>query len=161
MDRAVGHRDLPPLEVDDELAAGNARLRAGSGTRYVPEGNADTRKKLVDSERLRHVVVRAEIERVHLVGLAAARRENDDRSARVLADATDHLEAVAVGQVQVQDHEIGLPPFVAGDRVAGRLGGLHLKTVTAQVRAERPHHRWLVVDDEQTCPGWLRARRIK
>jgi len=108
-----------------------------------------------DAERLRHVVVGSEVERVHLVVLATARREDDDRGARVLADATDNLEAVAVRQVEVEHHEIGLTPLVARDRVAGGLGRLDLEAMPAKVRAKCPHHRWLVVDDEEARPGWL------
>src|SRR2546421_320505 len=78
----------------------------------------------------------------------------------MLANAANDLEPVAVGQVQVENDEIGLTPFVARDRLACCLGGLHLEAVSAQVRPKRPPHRWLVVDDDEPRPGPSRATLI-
>ena len=127
----------------------------------MPKGHSDARQKLVDTERLGHVVVGAEVERVYLVGFATASREHDDRRARVLADPTHDLEAVTVGQVEIEHDEIGLPPLVARDRIARGLSRLDLKAMPAEVRSECPDHRRLVVDDEETSPRRLRAHGLK
>jgi hypothetical protein len=53
----------------------------------------------------------------------------------VLADVTKDLEAIAVRQIQIEDHEVGLTPLEARDGVASGLGGLDLKPMPAKVRA--------------------------
>src|SRR5206468_3187096 len=146
VDLPVADTDIPPLEVDDKISAHDARLGPGRRARDVPQRDTDAREELIDAERLRHVIVGAEVESVDLVVLAAARGEHDDWRAGELADATDDLESVAVRQVQVEHDEVGLPSLVARDRVARGLRGLHLEAVTAEVRPERADHGRLVVD---------------
>src|SRR5205823_12239324 len=107
---------------------------SSSGARDVAQGYADARKQLIDPERLGHVIVGAEIERVHLVGLAAARGEDDDRRPRPLANAADHLETVTVRKVEIEHDEVGLAALVARERVTRGPRGLHLESVAAQVR---------------------------
>ena len=62
-----------------------------------------TGEELVHSERLRDVVVGAGVERDHLVRLAAARREDDDRRLAPSTQALDHLDPVHVGEAEVED----------------------------------------------------------
>ena len=70
VDHLLAERHLAALEVQHEVAASNAPIGAGAGARDVPERDADPREELVDPERLRHVVVRTQIEGVHFVVLA-------------------------------------------------------------------------------------------
>ena len=129
MDRAAPNGDFPELEVDHELAARDARLSSRPGPRDVAERNTDSRQELIDPERLGHVVVGAEVERVHFVGLAAASREHDDRRPGVLADATDHLEPISIRQVEVEHDEIRLLALIARDRITGCLRRFDLEAV--------------------------------
>src|SRR5207249_11503291 len=110
--------DFAPLEVDDKISAHDARLGPGWRARDVPQRDTDAREELIDAERLRHVIVGAEVESVDFVVLAAARGEHDDRRAGELADTTDDIESVAVRQVQVEHDEIGLPSLLARHRGA-------------------------------------------
>ena len=119
---------------------------------------ADPGEQLVDPERLRHVIVRTEVERAHLVSLAAARGEHDDGRPRTLADVTDDLEPIPVRQVDVENDEVGGTAVVARLRLARRLRGLDLEPVPAKVRPKRAHHGRLVVHDEQPRAGRLGAR---
>ena len=60
------------------------------------------------AERLDHVVVGAELEADDAVGLGAAGGEDDDRDARAGADRAADVAAVAVGQVEVEQDQVGV-----------------------------------------------------
>ena len=84
-------------------AASRARCRARCGA-----SRAHTREQLSGAERLRHVVVGARIERRDLLRLERARRQHDDRHRRPRAHAADHVEAVAVGETEIDDQQVRL-----------------------------------------------------
>ena len=58
------------------------------------------------AERLGHVVVRAGVERAHLLGLLAHRGQHEDRHLAPLPDRRGDLDAVAVGQDEVDDRRV-------------------------------------------------------
>ena len=92
-----------------EVAGGEDGLaRLADGALGVPERHAEPGEQLADAERLGDVVVGAGVERRDLVRLLAARREHDDRHGGPFAQPPDHLEAVEVGQAEVQDDDVGL-----------------------------------------------------
>src|SRR5579859_258555 len=76
VNRLAGDPDLVRLEVDLELAQGDQRLPGWAGT---PEDGAETRQQLVDSDRLRDVVVGPRVECRDLLVLVADGREDDQR----------------------------------------------------------------------------------
>ncbi len=75
--------------------------------RDAAQRDADPGQQLFGTERLGDVVVGAEVERLHLVGLVAARREHDDRHLRGPPDAPADLGAFEIGQAEVEHDEIG------------------------------------------------------
>ena len=89
-----------------EFAGGCYRLvcktRAG-----VTNGRADAGKQLAGAEGLGDIVVRAEIESLHLVPLVGARRHDHDGQERPLADGLYYLEPVDVGKTEVEHYKIG------------------------------------------------------
>ena len=64
--------------------------------------------QLAAAERLREVVVGADGEADHKVGLRIAGGEHQDGHRAVALDASAHLEAVEAGEHQVQDDEVGV-----------------------------------------------------
>ena len=76
------------------------------GRRRPPQRGPQPGEELVHAEGLRHVVVRAGVERRHLVPLALPYREDDDRDLRPPAQTLDHLDPVDPGQSQVEDDEV-------------------------------------------------------
>ena len=74
----------------------------------VAQGHPHARQQLVHAEGLRQVVVGAGVERRDLVVLAAAGRDHDDRHAAPLADPPRQIDAVAVGQAEVQQDQLGV-----------------------------------------------------
>ena len=130
----------------DGLGAAEDRLHAGD--------------ELTRRERLRHVVVGAELETGDAVRLLVARRQHEDRHRRLGTDATTDLESVDAGQADVEHDET--------DRVAGELrerllAGAHPDhaiAVTAEVRPHDGADRLLVLD-EQHRPARLSRGQVR
>ena len=73
----------------------------------VAQRGADAREQFVHAERLGDVIVGAQIERLHLAAFVGAARQHDDRNRRaVLAQVPDDLEAVDVGQAEIEHEKI-------------------------------------------------------
>ena len=66
--------------------------------------------ELGHAERLRDEVVGPAVESLHLAVLVPVGGEDHDRHVRELPDAAADLEAVEVGQAQVEDDEVRSPP---------------------------------------------------
>ena len=71
------------------------------------EHRADPRDELLRTERLRHVVVRADLEAGDLVRLVAASREHHDRHGRVAAERARDIKAVELRQTEIEHDKIG------------------------------------------------------
>ena len=127
-----------------------ARVR-GRG-RAPPQHGLDARHQLHHVERLRQVVVGAQLEAEHAVHHLAARGEHDHRRRdALLAQVAEHVEAVLARQRHVEQHQVEAAlarparPGVAG------LGRLHLVALGAQPVAERQHQPRLVLDDQDSA----------
>ena len=114
---------------------------------------AHARHQLADVERLVDVIVGAEIERLDLLGLALARRQHDDRQVGPFARAADHVLAVAVGQAEIEQHDIGRFGGDALDAFGDRAGARHLVVVGFERRLEKAQDRRLVVDHQHAGFG--------
>jgi hypothetical protein len=66
-------------------------------------------EQFVDGERLGDVVVGAGVQGVDLVLAAGPTGQHDDRYRGPAAQAVDDVDAVDVGQPEVEDDEVGLP----------------------------------------------------
>src|SRR3954447_26001758 len=109
-DPAVAALDAPPLEVDEQVAVTDDA--PADGIREVAVGAAqkclDAAHQLAQAERLRQVVIRAELEPDDLVDLVVTRGQNEDRHLRAgRTEAPQDLEAIHPGQPDVEDHEVG------------------------------------------------------
>ncbi len=112
---------------------------------------AQPRRQFADAERLLDIVVGAEIERLDLLRLPIARRENDHRRLRERPDVAQHLLAVPIGQAEIEHDEIGR----AGDRHAhGLRAGFGRDDLVArggERDMQEPLDLRLVVDDENAA----------
>ena len=133
------HPDGP--EVDHRRQRHPRRLAA-------PQDGTDARRQLPQAERLRDVVVRAELQPDDLVDLGVPRRQHHDRDAGFGPDLARHLEPGQLGQHQVEQHEVRLIALEALERGAavGRLDDA--ESVGLQGLGERLAQRRLVLDDE-------------
>src|SRR5579883_409960 len=104
--------------VEPHLAAGGIELetrglksaRLRDGPLLGAELEFDARDQLADKERLHHVVIGAELKADDAVGFRrAGGQENDGSGAeiRVLADPFAEVEAVGIGQHDVEEYEVG------------------------------------------------------
>ena len=83
--RLAGHGDGALLEIDAELAD----LDDGLGRRRrAAQGRTQSCEQLVTAERLRHVVVRAGVERGDLLPLLADGGKDEDRDGAPIPDLT-------------------------------------------------------------------------
>ena len=111
LDRGQVHRRPPRAPRGGRGRPHVAEVDTGSsvcrGATLRAAARAHARQQLADAERLGQVVVGAGVERRDLVVLAAARRQHDDRHRRPLAQVADEVDAVAVGQSEVEQHQVG------------------------------------------------------
>ena len=121
--------------------------------RRVSQRGPEPRRQFADAERLLDIIVGAEIERLDLLRLAVARGQDDHRRRRELADVAQHVLAVAVGQAEVEDDEIGRAGRRQPQSLCAGFGHLHLKAGGGQRNREKPLDLRLVVDHQN---AWAR-----
>ncbi len=116
--------------------------------RGAPEERTHPASKLADRERLRDVVVGAELETEHLVELLAARCQHDDRDVALAAQTLADLEPVEPRQHDVEDDEVERVLVEAPERLfaVARLDD-RVPVPLERVR-EQGLNRFLVVDEE-------------
>src|SRR2546423_180547 len=97
MERDTVHARLATRQVEREPARADHAVRLGRGR--APQLHTHAREQLVERERLRHIVVRPQLESAQLRRQVAARREDHDREVRTLAlELSQHGEAVPLRQ---------------------------------------------------------------
>ena len=149
------HQHAPPRDVELELAdAVHGRVFARA--RAVAQQRAHAREQLGHVERLHDVVAAAEVERGDLLGGRGAARDHDDRNATPEPDLGDQLAAIAIGQTEVEDHEVGIEPRRTA-RCRRRCRRLdHRVAVRLEPAPQELTDRGLVVDDEHPRPRGTR-----
>ena len=140
-----GARRRVELDRADLLRAGR---RGGRGGARAAQDGADAGDELAGAERLDDVVVGAELEAQHAVGLVAAGGEHDHRHALVGAQLAQQVEARAVGEHDVEEHEVGA--LAPGDLEAGRerAGRLRAEALASEGFRQRNGDRLLVLDEQ-------------
>src|SRR5262249_34841838 len=122
--------------------------------RRVAQRHPHACQELPHAERLGHIVVRAGVERLDLGALLGARREDQDRHRRPPPDAPDDLDAVDVGQAEVDDREVRLVRAGIGGTAIARLRLDHPIAVGTERRAQEAANFRLVLHD-QDRRAWL------
>jgi hypothetical protein len=117
-------------------------------TARPPQHGLDARDELARRERLRDVVVGAELEPDDAVGLLVARRQHQDRDARAAADAAGRLEAVDVRQPEIEDDDPRAPPVDGLEPAFAALFADDLEPGTLEVCADERADRVVVFDDD-------------
>ena len=122
-DMVPGHGDLVGAQVDGERAVlQHLAGRLAAAAQHRP----DPGQQFLQTERLDQVVVGSLVQRQHAVGFLAACRHDDDGRVAGLAQPPAHLDAVDVGQAEVEQHDIGHRPVerrLAGGDAAGFVAG--------------------------------------
>ena len=140
-----GARRRVELDGADLQRAGR---RGGRGGARAAQDGADAGDELARAERLDDVVVGAELEAQHAVGLVAAGGEHDHRHALAVAQLAQQVEARAVGEHDVEEHEVGA--LAAGDLEPGRqrAGRLRAEALASEGFRQRNGDRLFVLDEQ-------------
>ena len=101
-----GRTLVDPMAVAIHPHVGKTRRRwRAAGRRRAPQVGTDARTQLGESERFGDVVVGAQFEPEHLVGLIGAGGQQDDRHLAIAGTQTaQQFEAVAARQHQIEHH---------------------------------------------------------
>ena len=121
--------------------------------RGAAEHALDARHELARVEGLRQIVVGADLETDDLVDVLVPGGQHQDRDVRALAHAAADLEAVHVGQVEVEDDQRGLLGRDRVERGAAGADGLHDVAGVLQIEGDERRDRRLVLDDQDRLRG--------
>ena len=135
------------VDLEPAVALHVLRRRAA----LAPQDRAQPRQQFARLERLRQIVVGADLEPDHAVHGVAARGQHQDRHVGGLADAAADFEPVGVGQHQVEHQRVellALQPLLALAR--GRRRG-NAKARGAEIVADHAGEALVVVDDEDAA----------
>ena len=148
------HADGADLEraVLRVRAAGAGRARLRSVAR-PPQHRPDPRGHLARAEGLDDVVVGAELEADDAVGLLAAGGEHDDRDLGALAERAGDVVARPVGELHVEEDEVGHLARGLLDRVGDRSGHTRVEPLAVECLREGFGDRGLVLDHEDGAPA--------
>ena len=122
--------------------------------RRAPEQRPDAAPELADRERLRDVVVGAELQPEHLVELVVAGGEHHDRHGAACAQALADLEPVQPREHHVEDDEIDGLRVEAGERLVAVPRLDDAVAVPLERIGQELLDRLLVVDEQDG--GWIR-----
>ena len=129
------------------LSEGSAFCSATS--RLRSSARADRQAQLLDVERLRDVVVRAPLDRLHRAGDVAERGDQDDRRRRRLArERGQHVEAARAFHAHVGDDQVVAALLRALDRARAVVDRLDLVALAAQDLAQQIARDPIVLGDQ-------------
>ena len=147
-------RDAGLISTVPKRSCPSPPRRAMLGDPRPTQQRADARQQLEHAARLGDVVVRAEAEAEDLVGLFAARREDQHRNVRsAFAQRLEHAIAVHARKHEIEHHEIGAPRARALESGLAVLGDLHFVAFDLETRAQSVGEIGIVFDDENARHG--------
>src|SRR5262245_47351120 len=149
-DLVVATHDAMAAVVDRQVAHLDALDFRRFGLQDAAQRDANAGQQFLRAERLGHIVVGTDVERRHLVRLAAARRQNDDRHLRMLADPAAYLDTFQIWQTEIQDDQVGRMVDVDGGARGFRAGAhdIHVVTARSQEGRDRPLNGHIVVNQQ-------------
>src|SRR4051812_42039454 len=164
----VAHHELEELELaggelEQAIAAGGlvrGRVelqvaddqRRAAPRRAPAQERAQPRQQLLEVERLDQVVVGAGVEPLDARVDRVARGEHQDRHVAVGAQAAGDLDAVDLGQPQVEHDGVGLEHRGLVERLAAVGGEADVVALAAQRPAYDVADVGVVLDDQHSCP---------
>src|SRR5881392_321995 len=129
--------------------SGSPAPSAGGG---AAQQGFHSRQELEHAERLRDVIVRPQTQAANLVGLFAARGEDEDgHPAPLVAQRAQHAVAVQPRQHQIENHQVGPCVTRAGEPLGAVLHDDDLVALDLEVVAQPEGEVGVVFDDED--PG--------
>ena len=118
------------------------------GAASATDDRADPGQKLARVERLRQIIVGADLESDDPVGLVAARRQHQDRRLRPDANSPADFEPVDVRQHHVEDDRVECSAVDRLQAVTAREAALDRKAGRSQIVEHHGRESRVVVDDK-------------
>src|SRR3954447_605438 len=149
LDLLVADARFAATGIDHEVAVlDDGALALRSIGRGAAQDRAHSRDELARVEGLRHVVVGADLEPDDLVDVLVTRREHQHRHVARLPDALADLDAVDVGQHQIQDDESRLLRLDELQSLGARSSSAHGVAGVLQIGGDERRDRRLILDDQ-------------
>src|SRR4051812_8875709 len=140
-------------DIVDFNVRGSQHRRFGNALHAMPKRRPYSCEELADAKRLVDEIVRAQVQRFDLLGLAVACRQYDDRYIGPRPHVTDHVLAVAIGQPEIEDNDIRAVRRDALDRFGDRRGADEMVIVGFQHGLQQPQDSRLVIDNQCADPA--------
>src|SRR4051794_28308391 len=158
LDRRAGPCHGPRGRVEADVADLDRRVLVGcrgrgGGRGGAAQHGADAGRDLAGAERLDDVVVGAELEPDHAVGLLAAGGQHDDRHLRLAPDLAADVVARAVGEHEVEQDEVGADGRRLLESGGGGAGDLEMEALAREGLGEGLRDGRLVLDQEDRPPA--------
>ena len=116
---------------------------------------ANAGAEFAGAERLHQVVVGARVQGCDLAALGTAGREHDHRHGRPLPQFADEFHAVAVGQTQIEHHQVGATRASLDEAALVVLRLVHRVALGLQRESHEAADMGLVFDDQNLAAGWV------
>ena len=145
LDLALGPAHLVGVRVQGEVADDEGRRAARWA---AAQQRAQAGEQLLALEGLDEVVVGAGVEPRDAGVHGVARGQHEDRDVAVRAQRAGDVDAVELGQPEVEDHEIGGEGVGVGERRLAVRARAHLVALHAQRALEHLRDLLVVLDDE-------------
>src|SRR3954453_1610337 len=158
LDGRAGPRHRAGRGIEADVADLDRRVLVGGRGRRGRRGGAaqhgaDAGGDLAGAERLDDVVVGAELEADHAVGLLAPGGQHDDRHLRVAPDLAGDVVARAVGEHEVEQDEVRADGRRLLERGGGGAGHLEMEALAREGLGEGLRDGRLVLDQEDRPPA--------
>ena len=163
-------RHHPPREIDLHVA--ETRVAFLLRALHAPQHRPQAREQFATPERLAEIIVCPGVERLDLVRLLAADREDEHGQPAPFAQPLEHLDAGQVGQAEIEDDGVGPLGRCLDQARSAALRLAHAKARAFQCHAQQAADLHLVVDDKHfglegvgahsggTLAGRSRGRKI-
>ena len=148
--RAVAAPNLAPAAVEGEVAHLTHRRRqrfAGAA-----QDGQRPRHQLTGTERLGHVIIRAQVKAANDVILVVAHGQHDDGRRGLGADTLANRETVHFGQVDIQDDQVRLLCLPAAQRGLPVEGAKNLEAGAAQGKSDEVSKHAVIINDKRLHP---------
>ena len=143
---AAVHFDRLGVKINREFAGGDDRLAVALGTAH---DRLDAGDQLILVERLGHIIVGAEAQRLDLGFDNGVTGEDQDRRLH-LGDAQglEDLKAAHVGQLQVQNDNVVVIKLTQIDPFFAEIGGVNIQAFAPQHQFDASRHGAVVFNQE-------------
>src|SRR3984885_3194700 len=140
---------IQPPAAESATGALRITLQGGMASFPTPQHGANTRKKLAQAKWLGDVVIRPELKSNHPIDLVTPMAGDDyHRHVRVRPGLAQEVESVLLPQLEVENHEAGLPLRELPRGILTLRGRGHGQSLLLEVTRDHMAHRGVIIDHE-------------